>query len=215
MSASPLSYPRSFSPSVRTLLDRLHNESLAQESNIDPATRKHIREVFKTDPEEGKRLEDALMLDKYIALDNDKSMLIYNLILASGAASIVEIGTSFGVSTIYLALAALENAQGGGGQGKKAKVIGTEKEESKAAIAKKHWSEAGNAVEDVIELRVGDLLETLRNDVGEVHFVLLDSEFFHQYVKVLLTGDSLGLCGAESAGVASSKTERWCRRGHG
>lgn len=186
MSTSPLSYPRSFSLSVRTLLDRLHTESLAQESSIDPATRKHIRQVVKANPEEGRRLEDDLMRDKFIALDNDKSLLVYNLILASGTTSIVEIGTSFGVSTIYLALAALENAQGRGGEVKTAKVIGTEKEDSKAAIARKHWSEAGKAVEDVIELRVGDLLETLRSDVGEVHFVLLDSELFHQHPKILL-----------------------------
>jgi len=175
-SNSPLSYPSTFSPSIRALLDRLHDASSTQESRIDPSVRKQIRALFKTDPKESMKLEDDQMRDKFIALDKDKSLLVYNLILASGATSIVEIGTSFGVSTIYLALAAAANAQG---KGIKPKVIATEKEETKADIAKKHWSEAGNAVEDVIDLRVGNLLETLKENVEEVHFVLLDSELHH------------------------------------
>lgn len=187
MAKVPLSYPRTFSPSVRDLLDRLHDASSTQESNIDSDKKKHIQQIFKTDFEEGQRLFDDEMRDKFIALDKDKALLVYNLVLSSGATSIVEIGTSFGVSTIYLALAALENARTSQG-GVKAKVIGTEKEESKAQIARKHWSETGNGIEDVIDLRVGDLLETLRDDLGEVHFVLLDSASpATQFHQILLT----------------------------
>ncbi|KAF2100561.1 putative O-methyltransferase [Rhizodiscina lignyota] len=160
--------------SVCALLDRLHDESSNQEASIDASARKQVREALKVNLDEGIRLQDNLMRDKFIAFDKDKSLFVYNLILSSGATNIVEIGTSFGVSTIYLALAALENVQGKAGGNVRAKVIGTEKEESKAAIARKYWAEAGKEVEGVIDLRVGDLLQTLRTDIEEVHFILLD-----------------------------------------
>jgi predicted O-methyltransferase YrrM len=81
-----------------------------------------------------------------------------------GARRIVEVGTSHGVSTLYLAAAVREN---GGGL-----VIGTEHEPAKARIARSHFVEAGLA--DVIELREGDLRETLRSLQGPIDFVLMD-----------------------------------------
>jgi len=210
----PPPYPCTFSPSIRALLDRLHDESSTQESQIDPAVRKQIRAAFEAHPEEGIRLEDDQMRDKFIALDKDKALFVHNLILASGATSIVEIGTSFGVSTIYLALAAAASAQSR--EGVKPKVIATEKEETKAEVAKKHWSEAGRAVEDVIELRVGNLLETLQENVEEVHFVLLDSKPQHdmELSRSLLIEDSLGICSAAGAPTAAAENERRRRRGN-
>lgn len=87
----------------------------------------------------------------------------------------MEAGTSFGVSTIYLALAVAENAKRVSAT-TKPRVIATEKEESKAELARAHWAKAGRQVEDVIELRVGDLRETLTEDLGTVDFLLLDSK---------------------------------------
>ena len=55
------------------------------------------------------------------------------------------------------------------------KVIATEKEPTKAAQACKHWSLAGDEVEPWIELREGDLLETLKENLPEVDMLLLDS----------------------------------------
>jgi predicted O-methyltransferase YrrM len=81
-----------------------------------------------------------------------------------GAKRVVEAGTSFGVSTLYLAAAVKAN---GGGV-----VIGTEYEPKKAAAARALFAEAG--LSDVIELREGDLRETLRDPGGKVDFMLVD-----------------------------------------
>ncbi|BEI79689.1 hypothetical protein CcaverHIS002_0102180 [Cutaneotrichosporon cavernicola] len=145
------------SPQVHALLQRLHDLSSTQESRLDllsiPASSFH-----------------ATVSDQFVALEQDKCQFVYALICMSGATTIVEAGTSYGVSTIYLALAARLNA---GGQGRgKARVIGTEHELAKAQQAKTYWKEAG--VDDVIELRVGDLRETLKIEMGVVDFLLLD-----------------------------------------
>jgi predicted O-methyltransferase YrrM len=67
------------------------------------------------------------------------------------------------------ALARLAGEDAGG-----RKVIATENEPSKAAAARENWAEAG--VSDLIELREGDLLQTLAKDLPTVDVLLLDSE---------------------------------------
>ncbi|PKS08378.1 hypothetical protein jhhlp_005322 [Lomentospora prolificans] len=114
----------------------------------------------------------SLARDKFVALDPDKSALVYLLLRNSGARYVVEAGTSFGVSTIYLALAVGQNASA---QNSTGKVIATENEAHKAARARENWKKAGSEVEPWIELREGDLRETLKTDLPEqVDFVLLD-----------------------------------------
>ncbi|KAG8408444.1 hypothetical protein J3458_019479 [Metarhizium acridum] len=140
------------------LLNRLHAESLDQESKI-------TRNDFKD------RTVHEVMRDKFIALDLDKAQYVYALCRATGARTIVEAGTSFGVSTIYLALAAAANAAGGG---KPARVIATEHEPNKAARARENWDKCGKEVVDVIDLREGDLRETLKENLEQVDFLLLD-----------------------------------------
>ncbi|KAF4967574.1 hypothetical protein FSARC_4871 [Fusarium sarcochroum] len=109
-------------------------------------------------------------LDKFVALDPDKCAFVYLLLRSMKARFVVEAGTSFGVSTIYLALAVAQNAGSGPG-----KVIATENEPTKAAQARKCWSTAGDDIEKFIELREGDLRETLKTDLPEqVDFLLLD-----------------------------------------
>ena len=122
------------------------------------------------------------MRDKFIALDQDKCELIYHILRSTNAKTVVEAGTSFGVSTIYLALAVAQNAArenhaSAGVPPVKGRVIATEKEVSKADSAVKNWARAGKEIEGVIDLRVGDLLETLASDIGTVDFLLLDSTF--------------------------------------
>ncbi|KAF5261830.1 hypothetical protein FOXYS1_7470, partial [Fusarium oxysporum] len=109
-------------------------------------------------------------LDKFVALDPDKCAYVYLLLRSMKARFVVEAGTSFGVSTIYLALAVSQNAGSQPG-----KVIATENEPTKAFKARKYWSQAGDDVEKFIELREGDLRETLKTDLPEqVDFLLLD-----------------------------------------
>jgi predicted O-methyltransferase YrrM len=102
---------------------------------------------------------------RYLAVSPDTGKLLYLVARATHARSIVEFGTSFGISTIYLASALRDN---GGGQ-----VIGTEFEKSKAARARENLRKAG--LDDLVELREGDALQTLAADLPqEIDLVLLD-----------------------------------------
>jgi len=55
---------------------------------------------------------DKRLQDKFICLDRSQGVFCYLLARALQARKIVEFGTSFGVSTIYLALAVRENGGG-------------------------------------------------------------------------------------------------------
>ena len=128
-------------------------------------------------------LTDSHMQDKMIALEPDKAAFLYQIIRATGATRVIEAGTSSGVSTIYLALAVGSNARAAGlkpgtpGVG----VVATEWEEGKVARARANWREAGPDVEDWIELRHGDLRETLKYGLEDksVGLVLFDSKSLH------------------------------------
>ncbi|KAK1840157.1 o-methyltransferase [Colletotrichum chrysophilum] len=52
----------------------------------------------------------SVALDRFVALEPDKCALVYLLLRAAGARYVLEAGTSFGVSTIWLALAVGQNA---------------------------------------------------------------------------------------------------------
>ncbi|CAG7975184.1 unnamed protein product [Penicillium olsonii] len=155
--------PLATTPEILTLLQSLHAKSLNQESAVD----------WNTLPAQCTDEFDSIMLDKFIALDQDKCELVYHILRSTNATTVVEAGTSFGVSTIYLALAVAANAKRAGSGAPR--VIATEKEVSKAKLAREHWASAGKEVEDVIDLRVGDLRETLTADLGVVDFLLLDT----------------------------------------
>ncbi|RFU81905.1 hypothetical protein TARUN_285 [Trichoderma arundinaceum] len=156
---------------VHALLNRLHQESLTQEAAL-PSTYLSSSNEF-----------DDLMRDKFIALDQDKCQFVYQLARATGARNIAEIGTSFGVSTIYLALAVGSNLDLLGGEGK---VIATEKEHTKALRARQYWKEAGDdLVARHIDLREGDLLETLKSNIPQIDLVLLDSQLDLVLIKVI------------------------------
>ena len=174
-SLSPIQAPEH----VLQLLSRLHKTSLEQEAGISASSDKVMSSIVLGDIEDklgggdaGAEF-DALMSDKFIALDEDKCHFMYSLVNATGATNIVEAGTSFGVSTIYLALAI---AQTKSATGKAGRIISTEKEPRKAEVARNYWTQCGEMVEKQIELRVGDLLETLKQDLQEVDLLLLDSK---------------------------------------
>jgi predicted O-methyltransferase YrrM len=84
---------------------------------------------------------------------------------SSRAHSIIEFGTSFGLSTLHLAAALRDN---GGGR-----LIGTEFEATKVAQARANIAAAG--LGDLVEIREGDALETLARELPEpIDLVLLD-----------------------------------------
>jgi predicted O-methyltransferase YrrM len=103
--------------------------------------------------------------DLWLPVTRETGALLYMLARSAKAKNIVEFGTSFGISTLYLAAALRDN---GGGR-----VITSEFEASKVAKAKEHLTEGG--VIDLVEIRAGDALRTLAVDLPEtIDLLLLD-----------------------------------------
>ena len=152
-----------FEPHVEAMLARLHATSEAQMQEMGA----YFGGRAQAGDLDWKRLDaDAhrFMADKLVALEPDKALFCHQMCRALHARRVVEIGTSYGVSTVYLAAAVRAN---GGGL-----VIGTEYEPAKAAAARAHLEDAGLA--DLVDLRVGDLRETLKTLEGPIDFVLMD-----------------------------------------
>jgi predicted O-methyltransferase YrrM len=155
-------------PELERLLTSLHARS---DSQIPEMTAFHDRHDTYAQPPTG---ESAALLktfrsDKLVALDRDKAEFCYLLCRAANARRIVEAGTSYGVSTLYLAAAVRDNIRAAGGTGV---VVGTEYEPEKARTARAHFAQAG--LEALIDLREGDLRETLQRIEGPVDFLLCD-----------------------------------------
>ena len=148
---------------LETLLGALHAQSEGQSGAINRYFRRRIEEgTLSWDGFDAETT--TFFADKMVALEKDKAEYCYAICRAMKAKRVVECGTSFGVSTLYLAAALRDN---GGGT-----VIATEWEKEKAAIARKNFEAADLA--QYIDLRVGDLNDTLRTIEGQVDFVLLD-----------------------------------------
>ena len=107
----------------------------------------------------------ARLKDVPLPVSRETGALLYLLARSTGARHIVEFGTSFGISTLHLAAALRDN---GGGR-----LLTTEFEPSKVAKARAHLAAGG--VADLVEIREGDALRTLRADLPEqVDLLLLD-----------------------------------------
>ena len=113
---------------VRNLLRDLHQQSLDQEALLKATGGGYdqLRQASKDNPENGRKQAAEMMQDKFIALEEDKALFVYHLLRATGALNVVEAGTSYGVSTIYLATAVGQNATDVGKNPGEAKVIATE-----------------------------------------------------------------------------------------
>jgi predicted O-methyltransferase YrrM len=144
------------------LLDRLFSEAEA------PPSPEFRAALNQTSPDE--RLPDylrfySLAKTAYLAVSRDTAELLYMLVRSTRARSIVEFGTSFGISTLHLAAGLRDN---GGGR-----LITTEFEPSKIERARENFVAGG--LDDLIEIREGDALQTLANDLPEqIDIVLLD-----------------------------------------
>jgi predicted O-methyltransferase YrrM len=151
-------------PKLEALLAGLHAQSDAQALAMQSFDAQRTGEVHPPSPKEAR----AFLRDKLVALDPDKAEFCYQLCRASNARRIVEIGTSYGVSTLYLAAALRDNISAGGD----GVVIGTEYEPNKAAAARAHFEQAG--LSHLVDLREGDLRQTLKQIDGPVDFMLMD-----------------------------------------
>lgn len=152
-------------PKLESLVNRLHAQSDTQIDETNVYLARRVQEGTL----DGARFDDDMhrfFSDKMVALDRDKAAFCYQLCRALHATRVVEAGTSFGVSTLYLAAAVRDN------QGKNGIVIGTEYEPKKAQVARANFKEAG--LDEFIELREGDLRQTLQDVGGPVDFMLID-----------------------------------------
>jgi predicted O-methyltransferase YrrM len=104
-----------------------------------------------------------LVAKSFLAITPAVGNLLYLTARASDARTAVEFGTSFGISSIYLAAAMRDN----GGR-----FIGSEIEPSKSAIARRNLDEAGLSA--FSEVREGDALQTLSDLAAPVDLVFLD-----------------------------------------
>lgn len=110
----------------------------------------------------------------FLAVSPQFGMFLYAVARSCKARRVVEFGTSMGVSTIYLAAALRDN---GGGL-----LVGSELEAAKVLQARANIDDAGLA--DLVEIREGDALETLKNVGGDVDLLLVDGAF-SLYLRVL------------------------------
>jgi len=155
-------------PRLAALLERLHARSAGENQALAAYFGERAREG-SLDWNAFDARTHQFLSDKLVALDREKAEFCYELCRCLRAKRVVEAGTSYGVSTLYLAAAVRENVRQDGGQGV---VIGTEYEPAKARAARAHFAEAG--LSECIDLREGDLRETLARIDGPVDFALID-----------------------------------------
>jgi predicted O-methyltransferase YrrM len=149
------------------LLDRLFEQDAAASPATNPA-------VAALSAEERTRLMQSKTdyIDVYthlkdfpLAVSRETATLLYMLARSCRARTIVEFGTSFGISTLHLAAALRDN---GGGR-----LIATEFEPSKVARARANLTAGG--LFDLVEIREGDALKTLAVELPEsIDLLLLD-----------------------------------------
>lgn len=144
-------------PVLSMLIDRLFAEADAAENARRHAARAGDRGDY--------RQYYALLKEQPLPVSRATGKLLYMLARSVRARSIVEFGTSFGISTLHLAAALRDN---GGGR-----LIGSEFEPSKILRARENLAAGG--LSDLVEIREGDALQTLARDLPDpIDFVLLD-----------------------------------------
>jgi predicted O-methyltransferase YrrM len=148
------------SPRLEAVLGRLFAATAAQEDDQMPTPPPGL--ASWADASAAERA-DALQ-DAYIPISAEAGQLLYALIRASRPETVVEFGTSFGISTIYLAAAVTDNGTG--------HVVTTELSSKKVAAAGANLREAG--VDAAVTILEGDALETLAGVPGPVGLALLD-----------------------------------------
>ncbi|GAB7048644.1 class I SAM-dependent methyltransferase [Catenuloplanes indicus JCM 9534] len=139
---------------MRTVLDRLHAAADLDEDRPHPR------------PDAGASAQERadLLADAYMPISARGGDLLYALVRASRPARVVEFGTSFGISTLYLAAAVADNGAG--------HVVTTELSAAKVTAARANLTEAGLA--DAVTVLAGDALATLAGEPGPIGLLLLD-----------------------------------------
>lgn len=139
--------------SIEQKLDVLHRDS---QHDLRRIAKEKITSLFRP-------LTPADFKHVYLPISKKQGKVIKNLIVEHNCKHVVEFGTSFGISTLYLADAVKET----GGS-----VISTELIASKADVAQQHIKEVG--LDAYVDIRVGDAMETLKGHDKPIDFLFLD-----------------------------------------
>lgn len=168
-------------PKVRVVLDHLHQEAKRDIRRFVKLGLSDLANMFtgRGLPKfGGKGQEQAQKLkDIYFSISREQGTFAYLVARSIGARRIVEFGTSFGISTIYLAAAVKDN---GGGI-----VIGSEIAAEKAAQAEANLQAA--SLGDYADIRLGDAMQTLAKLDGAIDMVLMDGwkDLYLPLIKML------------------------------
>ncbi|MEW2504006.1 class I SAM-dependent methyltransferase [Amycolatopsis sp. NPDC047767] len=125
--------------------------------------------------EHDRALFDQVRDSLAVAVPPEAGTLMYQLVRATGATNVVELGMSLGLSTVYLAAAVRDNGDGG-------RVYTTEIDEEKIKQGRASLEQAG--VAEHVEVLEGDALKTLESVPDGIQFVLLDG-WNESYLQVL------------------------------
>ncbi len=138
---------------VAEVLDHLHEDAKKDYMRVGKGI---VKSIFRP-------LQPKDFAHAYLPISKNQGEALKQLIIQNDSKYVVEFGTSFGISTIYLADAV---KQTGG------KVISTELIKSKADIAIQNIEKAG--LDPFVEIRVGDAMQTLQGDHQAIDFLFLD-----------------------------------------
>ncbi len=149
---------------VAPLLDRLFGEAASATSPAMASVSREERARLMNSKTEYLDLYTRLK-DLWLPVSRETGNLLYMLTRSIRAKTVVEFGTSFGISTLHIAAALRDN---GGGR-----LVTTEFEPSKVERSRQHLVEGG--LLDLVEIREGDALMTLTADLPDsIDLVLLD-----------------------------------------
>ncbi len=150
------------SPKVTAVLARLFSAADQNDPEILARIQREADERFG-----GQRYapELAPLFDRaYLPVPPEVGRLLYVLARANRPKTVVEAGTSFGVSAIHIACALRDNRQG--------RLISAELSEAKAAAAAENLKSAG--LSDVVEIRCGDAFQVLKRIDPPIDMLFLD-----------------------------------------
>jgi predicted O-methyltransferase YrrM len=156
--------------------------------------RSSLRELLSELHESGRRFDAAQpdRLDRLRNLEPESGALLNLLVRALGARDVLELGTSNGVSTLWLADAL---ASTGG------RIVSVELDRDRSRAARENLERAG--LDGLVELRTGDAADALRDSADDAwDVVFLDAErpqypgYWPDLARVIRPG---GLIAADNA----------------
>ena len=167
-------------PQFRNILKQLHSESRKDFWRFSKFGLFVLRDlisgksrIFSKDVS----VKSKAFKDIYISISEYEGRFLYFIARSIHAKNIIEFGTSFGISSIYLGAAIKDNWGG--------KLITTEIEEEKVIRAAENIKMAN--LDNIVEIRHGDAINTLKTVEIEIDMLFLDGwkKLYLPLVKIL------------------------------